>query len=135
MPSVALQHRDEIITRLAKGDYLSDIAVDLGLSPHATAISNALSSDPEYQRAREWSLDSRMVRRESELESADPASVPRARELLSHARWRAEREAPHRWGQKQQLDLGVQVQVILAPHGVHRTIDANSSDYVKSEDK
>ena len=42
--------------------------------------------------------------REEELEQAEDAlNLARARELLSHARWRAEREFPHRWGQKGSL--------------------------------
>ena len=35
-------------------------------------------------------------------------------ELLSHARWRAEREAPKRWGAKQQVTMDTAVTVVLA---------------------
>lgn len=60
-----------------------------------------LRDDAEFQTARIASLDARMARREDELEAAtDGVILARARELLSHARWRAEREAPGIWGAK-----------------------------------
>jgi len=53
--------------------------------------------------------------RERELEAAaDSVAVARARELLSHARWRAEREHPTRWGQRQQVEGGTQIVVNIA---------------------
>ena len=66
-----------------------------------SAISNVLANDPDYQVARELGLEAKLAAREAEVEAAtDPRHVPRARELLSHARWRAERECPARWGQR-----------------------------------
>lgn len=102
MTSIVLQQRDAILDRMRKGERLSDIATSLGLTSHA-AISMRLSKDPEYQAARIESLASRLDLRETELEGAnDSVTVARARELLSHARWRAEREAPQVWGVKQE---------------------------------
>lgn len=102
MTSIVLANRDSIIQRLERGDRLTDIAKDLGLTSHA-AISMRLSKDPEYQAARIASLASRLDQRESEMEAAqDFVTVARTRELLSHARWRAEREAPQVWGVKQE---------------------------------
>lgn len=99
--SIPMQHSEYILDEVAKGTKLATIAQSIGLAGKGQAISNALASDPEYQAARESGLAERMDQREVELESSEPAYVPRARELLSHARWRAEREAPHRWGIKQ----------------------------------
>ena len=103
MTAVAIQYRDEIIQRVAQGEYLASIANDLGLKGKGQSISDYLANDPEYQHAREFGLAAKMQKRETELECAPKDDVPRARELLSHARWRAEREAPHIWGQKSQV--------------------------------
>lgn len=92
--------REYIIAQVAEGAHLSSVAVSLGLAGKGQAISNALADDPEYQCARVSGLAERMELRERQLEQSDPQNVPRARELLSHARWRAEREAPRVWGAK-----------------------------------
>lgn len=103
--SVIPLNRESIIERVANGEHLIEIAKSYGFKSHAV-ISKHLADDPEYQAAREYGLDSRMMTRESELELADDSvTVARARELLSHARWRAERECPKRWGAKQQVEV------------------------------
>ena len=103
--AVAVLHRDSVIERVAKGDRLIDIAKSYGLTTHA-AISKQLASDPDYQAARLTGLEARMETREEELEGAgDKVTVARARELLSHARWRAEREAPAIWGQRSHVTV------------------------------
>ena len=107
-PPTAIRHRDEIIRRVSEGEYLQTVAQSLGLKGKGQAICNVLANDPEYQIARERGLEFKLEMREVELERSEPESVPRARELLSHARWRAEREAPHRWGAK---GVAVTVQV------------------------
>ena len=110
MTAIAIIHRETIIQQVAEGRKLSEIAKAIGLAGKGQAISNALAKDPEYQQAREWGLASRLDQREEELEQSEPAYVPRARELLSHARWRAERECPARWGAKQdQQSSGVTI--------------------------
>jgi hypothetical protein len=116
MAALALQPgiREYIICQVAQGVKLQELAQGLGLAGKGQAIANALSDDPEYQAAREEGLAERMELRELQLESAPPPDVPRARELLSHARWRCEREAPKRWGAKQQLDVNNSVTVVLA---------------------
>lgn len=111
MPAIAILHRDTILQRLAAGEYQQAIASDLGVSPQA--ISNQLASDPDYQAAISASLDARLDQREIELEQAtDGLGVARARELLSHARWRAERLNPARYGQRPttavQINMGAQ---------------------------
>jgi hypothetical protein len=116
MTALALQPgiREYIIDCVARGIKLADIAQGLGLAGKGQAIANALASDPEYMAAREDGLAERMDLRERQLECAEKDDVPRARELLNHARWRCEREAPKRWGAKQQLDVNNSVTVVLA---------------------
>lgn len=101
----AITHREEILERVAKGEYLQSIAHSLGLKGKGKVLSDYLANDPDYILARESGLEARLEARERELECAEPEYVPRARELLSHARWRAEREAPHRWGQHNRLTV------------------------------
>lgn len=105
MTAIAILNRDLVLERIRSGDRLIDIAADLGLSSHA-AIINALGNDPEYQDARKVAVETRMEKRESDLEVAgDSVTVARARELLSHARWRAEREFPDKWGQRNHVTV------------------------------
>lgn len=102
MTAIAIQRREQIIQGLQAGRYLKDIAAELGVS-HA-AISQYLATDPDYVKAREIGAGEKIEARERELEVApDALTLARARELLSHARWRAEREFPHRWGQRQEI--------------------------------
>lgn len=97
MTTTAITHKEFIIKSLLDGKRLSDIARQLGVSHQA--LSAPLQDDPDYLAAMDASLDVRMDQREDELESAqDQLAVARARELLSHARFRAERLAPARWG-------------------------------------
>ncbi len=110
MPNVsvptAVKHKEEIIARLTQGELIKDIAADLGVSRQV--ISRYLASDPDYQAAFTEALDSRLDQRESELEQAnDQLSLARARELLSHARWRAERLNPSRYGQRPSVAIQV----------------------------
>jgi hypothetical protein len=103
MTATALVHRDAIIEQVRAGKRLIDISRSLGLTSHA-AISLYLADDPEYRLAREIGAQTRMELREEQLEKAKTSlTVARARELLSHARWRAEREFPHKWGPKQEV--------------------------------
>ena len=112
--AIAILHREEILNRVAAGEYLASISQSLNLAGKGQAISNALANDPEYQVAREFGLEAKLAEREKIVEDcADPRDVPRARELLSHARWRAEREAPHRWGQKSELKVDATISVQL----------------------
>lgn len=116
MTALALQPgiREYIIDCVARGTKLQEVAHSLGLAGKGQAIANALADDPEYRAAREDGLEARMEQRERELEIAESQDVPRARELLSHARWRAEREAPKRWGAKQQVTMDSSITVVLA---------------------
>lgn len=101
----AVIHKETLLDRIAAGHYVTDIAPSIGLGS-AAAISKYLSHDPEYVAARLAGTKVRLEQREKDLEAAsDSVSVARARELLSHARWRAEREFPEHWGQHNRLTV------------------------------
>lgn len=101
----AIRHKGTLLERIANGEYVTDIAPDLGLTTPA-AVSKYLSKDPEYIAARLSGTKVRLEKWERELEAADDnVKVARARELLSHARWRAEREFPEHWGQHNRLTV------------------------------
>ena len=101
----AIRHKGTLLERIAEGEYVTDIAKDLGLTTPA-AVSKYLSHDPDYIAARLSGTKVRLEKWERELEAADDnVKVARARELLSHARWRAEREFPEHWGQHNRLTV------------------------------
>ena len=132
MSSIVLANRDSIIQRMERGDRLTDIARDLGLTSHA-AISMRLSKDPEYQAARIASLASRLDQREGEMEAAqDSVTIARTRELLSHARWRAEREAPQVWGVKQETVVTHKTDVSEALDDARKAIRSRSTHTIPS---
>ena len=122
-PAAANVHRAEILERVAAGEKLRDIGKSYGVT--ANAITNQLVNDPDYQLARVSGLESRLDQREHELEeSNDQVSVSRARELLSHARWRCEREAPHKWGAKQ-------IMALVAPPSLDSALRTKASDLLR----
>jgi len=100
MTAIAILHKDEILKRVAAGDKISDIGKAYNVS-HA-AISKQLSSDPEYIDARMSGALARIEYWEQEIEAIKEGTsmvmLGRAKEMLSHARWRAEREFPSQWG-------------------------------------
>ena len=112
--ALAIQHRDEILTRMASGEPLTSIAKSLGYADHA-GIVNRLGDDKDYQEALRVGLIGKLENRERELETADTnVTVTRADRLLGHARWWAERLDPQRFGQlkeAQQQPIQVVVQV------------------------
>jgi len=111
MTAVAIQHKDQILESIAAGARLTDIAKSLGYKDHS-AIVHRLKDDPRYIIAREVGAEARIESRERELELAsESVTVARADRLLGHARWRCEREFPHRWGAKQQVDVNVSIRV------------------------
>lgn len=117
LPGTSLaNNRDDIIERVRQGERLVDIAKSYGFTTHAV-ISKHLADDTEYQAAKEDGLAARMDMREDELALAeDSVTVARARELLSHARWRAEHECK-RWQIKQAdivINTGVSIDQALA---------------------
>lgn len=110
MTSIAVLNKKMILERIAKGDKLVDIGRSLGISQ--PAISKEIANDPEFKAARETGALARIEHWEKEIEDVCPGTeqvmLARAREMLSHARWRAEREFPERWGgQKLQVNVNL----------------------------
>jgi AraC-like DNA-binding protein len=105
---IALQYQDQILAKLMQGARLIDIAPDLGISPQA--ISKALKTDPTYRHAVEVAMEIRIDKAEAAIEAAaEQVDVARARAAWQSAAWRAEREFPHRWGQRSTIDVNVNI--------------------------
>ena len=126
MTSIAVTHKQTICNQVAQGVKLIEIARQLGIS--APAIAQQLTNDPDYQAARMQGLEQRLDDREGELEGAsDQLNLARARELLSHARWRCETEGRHIWG-KQGASVNVQTDgkvsvTIIDSYATNRVVD------------
>lgn len=109
LTALAVQHRESIIAQVSKGVRLDDIIASLNLNITKGAITHAIGDDPEYQAARLDGLASRLDNRETELEGAqDQLNLARARELLSHARWRCETEGRSIWGKQSAINVQAQ---------------------------
>lgn len=139
MTAIAITHREAIIERIGKGEYVKDIAIDLGVSK--SAISHVLSDDPEYIDAREQGMEARLdnahkllaeITENKEIskeDAQDYLNLVRIREIgLKRLEWRAEREFASRWGtkveHKQDLSLNITV---------NRSLPDNSKDGVVYE--
>ena len=126
MTALALEQRDHILQELAAGKLVADVAKPLGIAPQN--ISKHLAHDPDYQAAREFGIEQRLSKaRKAVLEIAElgvqdgeiigitkpQGTLARARvEALKAEMWFAEREFPHRWGDKK--DSGnISVNVVL----------------------
>jgi hypothetical protein len=147
MAIVALTSRDEIIERVAQGEMLADIAHSLGIAP--PNISKHLSQDPEYRQAREMGAERRLdaaVKAVQEVAdigidngkivglSQPVSNLARVRlDQLKAVQWFAEREFPHRWGIKQQVDVVVAptINFVMAqPQDVVPTLVPDSTNRV-----
>jgi len=100
MTAIAIINKDAILDRVAKGDKIADIGKSYGVTQQA--ISKQLLSDPEWIEARMSGVLARIEHWEKEIEAIKEGTsqvmLGRAKEMLSHARWRAEREFPSQWG-------------------------------------
>ena len=100
MTAIAVLHKDEILKRVAKVDKIADIGKTYNVS-HA-AISKRLLKDPEWIEAHMSRALARIEHWQKDVEAINAGSsqveLGRAKEMLSHARWRAEREFPSQWG-------------------------------------
>ena len=124
MANIATIHREEILDRISKGEYVKDIAIALGVTKQA--ISQVLMDDPEYIQAREEGMaerldnahqllaeitESRQIKKEDAKEWLDLVRIREAG--LKRLEWRAEREHSSRWGSKvehkQDLSLSITV--------------------------
>ncbi len=100
---MAVLHHEAILTRIAGGERIADIAADYDRTGPAISMALAKHHPSEYAEALKSQAEQRMVKYETELETApDGLSVSRARELLAHQRWKLERLHPERWGQIRQ---------------------------------
>ena len=97
--ALAVQRKDEILQRLEPGEFASDIARSLGLTPGA--VTHQLGEDPAYKAARQAGADRRLTEDYGDLRGASDAfKLARARECFRASSWFAEREFPERWGSK-----------------------------------
>ena len=141
MTALAVEHRDHILQELSTGKLVSDVAKPLGIAPQN--ISKQLAHDPDYQAARELGIENRLSKaRLAVLEIAElgvedgvivgitkpQGTLARARvEALKAEMWFAEREFPHRWGQKKE-DSNIAVQVIIQSTDSVKDINVVSKD-------
>jgi len=89
--ALAKRYKPQILEAICQGRPLQAIAQELGYTSNA-AIINRIGTHEDFRQALSIGAEARLETREIELEGAnDNVSVSRARELLSHARWRAER--------------------------------------------
>ena len=113
LPNKARDNRDIIIQRISAGERVTDIARSLGYDSHST-IATTLGSDPDYKQAVIHSAWSKLQLREEQLEGAtEQVDVTRARELLSHARWMAERLNRDQFAPKPDISISVNTLVAL----------------------
>ena len=113
--SLVIKSLDEVLKRVANGEYLKDIASTLGIKRQA--ISFQLSGNPDYERAKEEGMRTRLDAASQLLEQvtldetlgkensvskiplSDSLSLARIRELgLKRIEWRASVEHPSKWG-------------------------------------
>ena len=91
-----------LLDRIANGDYPANIARELEVS--RPALHYKISGHPEYQLCREIGMDIRLDDGLEKVQAATDLNSARMEEVkLRRLEWRAEREFPHRWGQKQVL--------------------------------
>ncbi len=127
MTAIAVLHKDEILKRVAAGDKIADIGKSYGVTQQA--ISKQLLSDPEWIDARMSGALARIEHWEKEIEAINEGTsqvmLGRAREMLSHARWRAEREFPSQWGGNKvniQINTGISSSEALE-HDAHKLVE------------
>lgn len=106
MTAIAVQHREEIIRRVANGEVLRDIAADLGCKKQA--IHPYLRDDPEYIAALPQQALAMIEEAKTETWAArEPVDIARAREISRFAFRYAESIDPERWGQKREITLHI----------------------------
>ena len=114
----------QVLDRIAEGDFAAHIAKELGVCK--AALHFKLRDHPSYQTAREVGTEIRLDHwLENIYLAADNGdlNLARANEVaLRRLEWRAEREFPHRWGQKQQVLVGVAPSIDASLLGVASAI-------------
>lgn len=103
---------ETLLRKIANGAYLKDLEAETGLDKRR--LSEQLRKHPDYKAAKEASTECQLDEAFEMLKCAqDAVDIARAREQFKAAAWRAEREFPHRWGQKVEQLGGVQINVVI----------------------
>jgi hypothetical protein len=113
-----------VLDRVASGDLLREIAADYGCSHPAVSVWIRKRVPPQvWDRVREMSIASRLERSNVAMETADDAiTLARARESARLWMWRAEREHPTLYGQRQQITHEVGADLSAALERAHQRI-------------
>lgn len=112
MASTALQTLDHdwAIDQIANGAFLRDLSAQTGIDKRR--LSEQLRKHPDYASAKESAIECQLDDAQEAIRlAADQQDIACARERFRAAAWRAEREASHRWGAKQQIAQTVEHQV------------------------
>ena len=152
MPDLVPYHKlseidlDQIIERIASGEYQSAIAKELGCTP--AALSRKLRNIPEATIARELGMETRLDQGLETMEdcmsrlsvAAEQCNVNLARvtldklkgadAVLRRLEWRASVEAPHRWSSTQRIEQHVKHSYST----VLRSIDEIQSEQVQEKE-
>ena len=111
--SIAVVNKLAILKMVEAGIELAEIASIYNITP--SAISNQLAADHEYRVSRCVGLESKLNKREKELEEAtDMLSVSRGRELLKLAQWKCERLNSEVYGNQPKLQINIGVDTSAA---------------------
>lgn len=87
--------------RVENGEFLKDIAADIGVTHQALSLWLLDDLGPQYAVAQRRGLIQRIVNADQGIEDArDPLALARAREAARFARWDAERRLPKLFGQQ-----------------------------------
>lgn len=104
MTAIAILHREEILTKLASGMILREIAAEYGITKQA--ISQVLQHDPDYAIALQHQADSMIQEAKVETWAArEPLDIARAREMTKFAFRYAESIDSERWSPKSNIKI------------------------------
>ena len=97
---------EQLLDRIADGEWPARLAKEYDVS--RPAMYYKLKDHPEYQMCREIGMHGLLDDGLQAVAAAPDLNSARMEEVkLRRLEWRAEREFPHRWGQKQQVLVGV----------------------------
>lgn len=115
---------DDIITQIADGATLTQICQRYKVDKRI--LHRELFKHPDYHDAKECALESKLDEVQEDIASPD-CDIARVREKLKLATWRAEREAPQRWGAKATVSTDLSISVTIRSSGSNgRVIEAES---------
>ena len=155
MPDLVPYHKlaeidiDQIIERIASGEYASHIARELGCT--APALGKRLRAHPEIAIARETGIEQRLddgldqlseaVELLSRAARAGDVSLACALDrevkgkdaVLRRLEWRASVEAPHRWSSTQRIEQHVKHSYSNVLRDLDTAIDSESEQAQEKE--